>query len=282
MSGAKLSTFRELLPLPTVQVRVAAVAVSCSQLVAPLALRSLRKISQLPSLLLLPPRGLQFDSTTTYWPAPVAASMRGRRASQLPVPSWSSTVGAGQLAPRVANTTLRAEPAPVSDAQVDSQTTRAPFSPTTGFSLTQLAGIDAGVTVSTVSVSRSQRYTCIGAVAFTRAATTTWRPLALRVIARFCALPPEAVTPRYLSLSLHPDGNNYAFERLGTSFLTEIGRRQRVTSGTDVVVFNGLLGATGPTIGLDGSTPVIHLYSADDPLGENADGNIEIFTARGP
>ena len=95
-------------------------------------------------------------------------------------------------------------------------------------------------------------------------------------------LTPEAVTPRYLSLSLHPDGNNYAFERLGTSFLTEIGRRQRVTSGTDVVVFNGLLGATGPTIGLDGSTPVIHLYSADDPLGENADGNIEIFTARGP
>ncbi len=95
-------------------------------------------------------------------------------------------------------------------------------------------------------------------------------------------LTPEAVTPRYLSLSLHPDGNNYAFERLGTSFLTEIGRRQRATPATDVVVFNGLLGATGPTIGLDGSTPVIHLYSADDPLGENADGNVEIFTARGP
>lgn len=95
-------------------------------------------------------------------------------------------------------------------------------------------------------------------------------------------LTPEAVTPRYLSLSLHPDGNNYAYERLGTSFLTEIGRRQRAASGTDVVVFNGLLGATGATIGIDGSTPVIHLYSADDPLGDNADGNIEIFTARGP
>lgn len=92
----------------------------------------------------------------------------------------------------------------------------------------------------------------------------------------------EAVTPRYLGVSLHTDGNNYAFERLGTSFLTEIGRRQRATPATDVVVFNGLLGATGATIGLDGATPVIHLYSADDPLGENADGNVEIFTARGP
>lgn len=89
-------------------------------------------------------------------------------------------------------------------------------------------------------------------------------------------------SPRYLGVSLHVDGNNYAFERLGTSFLTEIGRRQRATAATDVIVFQGVLGATGATMGLDGSLPVIHFYGADDPLGDNADGNIEIFSARGP
>ena len=95
-------------------------------------------------------------------------------------------------------------------------------------------------------------------------------------------LTPAATTPRYLSVSLHPDGNQYAFERLGTSFLSEIGRRQRATPATDVTVFQGVLGATGARIGLDGSVPVIHFHGADDPLGDNADGNIEIFSARGP
>jgi hypothetical protein len=47
-------------------------------------------------------------------------------------------------------------------------------------------------------------------------------------------------------------------------------------------VFQGILGATGATMGLDGALPVLHFYSADDPLGDNADGNIEIFSARGP
>ncbi len=88
-------------------------------------------------------------------------------------------------------------------------------------------------------------------------------------------------SPRYLGLWLHPDGNNYAFERLGTSFLSEIGRRQRATPATDVIVFQGVLGASGATIGLDGSVPVVSFYGADDPLGDNADGNIEIFSARG-
>lgn len=95
-------------------------------------------------------------------------------------------------------------------------------------------------------------------------------------------LTPAGTSPRYLGLSLHPDGNNYAYERLDASFVTQVGRRQRTASGTDVVVFQGVLGATGATMGLDGSLPVIHFYGADDPLGDNADGNIEIFSARGP
>lgn len=96
-------------------------------------------------------------------------------------------------------------------------------------------------------------------------------------------LTPASTTLRYIGLSLHAAGDHYAFERFDlTTGFSQIGRRQRGTPGTDLVVFQGILGATGATMGLDGSLPVIHFYSADDPLGDNVDGNIEIFSARGP
>src|SRR5688500_9105490 len=108
------------------------------------------------------------------------------------MPSRSTNVGVDQAVVRVEYTILRAPPAPVSAAQVDSHAMREPSSLITGFSLTQPNGVDAGVTVSTVPVVRSQRWMCSGAVALSRAAAATWRAAALPAIARFCTLPPEA------------------------------------------------------------------------------------------
>lgn len=90
-------------------------------------------------------------------------------------------------------------------------------------------------------------------------------------------------SPVYVGLNLHSNGNDYAYERLNTTTgFTEIGRRQRTTAATDVTAFQGVAGATNVLIGLDGTTPVLDFLTADDPLGSNADFNVEVFYARGP
>ena len=111
----------------------------------------------------------------------------------------------------------------------------------------------------------------------------SWQVFSHDATAANTQLTPASTTLRYIGLSLQAAGDHYAFERLDLSTgMSQLGRRQRGTPATDVVVFQGILGATGAAMGLDGALPVLHFYSADDPLGDNVDGNIEIFSARGP
>src|SRR5690606_1036410 len=97
----------------------------------------------------------------------------------------------------------------------------------------------------------------------------SWQVFAYDAVSNTSSQLTAAAAPlRYIGLPLQSVGDHYAFERLDlTPGLSQIGRRQRGTPATDLVVFQGILGATGVTMGLDGTLPVIHFHSADDPLG---------------
>ncbi|RYD16145.1 MAG: hypothetical protein EOP90_04950 [Lysobacteraceae bacterium] len=230
----------------------------------------------------------------TSWPAPAVLELLGTGACEARNPRIDGNTGAGQFVVLESNCNPRGG-SNNSDASWEvfrkdlATTGTAGWRQVTATAATRTctggSGSESVFNFSPDVGGTAGRYTLFisnADLAGTNAACDSWQVFVNDASGGTSQLTPAATTPRYLAVSLHPDGNNYAFERLGTSFLSEIGRRQRATPATDVTVFQGVLGATGARIGLDGSVPVIHFYGADDPLVDNADGNIEIFSTRGP
>lgn len=87
----------------------------------------------------------------------------------------------------------------------------------------------------------------------------------------------------YIGVDTGIDGStDYAFERFErNTFNFSVGRRRVPTTGNDSenLLASGSMVAF-PRIGLDGVVPVVNFLSAENFLGTNADGNVEVWQGR--
>ena len=87
----------------------------------------------------------------------------------------------------------------------------------------------------------------------------------------------------YIGVDVGIDGStDYAFERFErNTFNFSVGRRRVPTTGADSenLLASGSMVAF-PRLGLDGVVPVVNFLSAENFLGTNADGNVEVWQGR--